>query len=38
MSDAFIREILSIYVFGGVATALILPRWVRWMARNEVSR
>lgn len=38
MSDAFIREILSLYVFGAIASALILPRLVRWVHRDEVSR
>lgn len=38
MSETFIREILSLWVAGGIAAAFILPRWVRWVHRDEVSR
>lgn len=38
MSDAFIREILSLYIFGGIASAIVLPPLVRWVHRDEVSR
>ena len=38
MSDVFIREILSLYIAGGIASAIILPPLVRWIPRDEVSR
>lgn len=37
MSETFIREILSLYAFGGVMTAILLPPWVRWMTRKEIK-
>jgi hypothetical protein len=38
MSDYFMREILSLYIFGVIVAGLILPRLVRWIHRDEVSR